>query len=262
MTKVDPIAFYGVSLASRLLLGTSQYPSPAILASAVRASGAEIVTVSLRREAARIREGQDFWRLVRELGVRVLPNTAGCHSVKEAVTTAEMAREIFGTAWIKLEVIGEADTLQPDVFGLVEAARILAAGGFEVFPYTTEDLVVAEKLVEAGCKVLMPWGAPIGSGKGLNNVFGLRAMRAHFPEIPLVVDAGIGLPSHAAAAMELGYDAVLLNTAVAKAGDPVAMARAFALAIEAGRTALAAGPMEPRDMAAPSTPVLGRANLS
>ena len=137
---------YGVTLASRLLLGTSQYPSPAILAEAVRASGAEIVTVSLRREAARLREGQDFWRLIRELGVRVLPNTAGCHSVKEAVTTAQMAREIFGTNWIKLEVIGEADTLQPDVFGLVEAARILGEEGFEVFPYMTEDLVVAERL--------------------------------------------------------------------------------------------------------------------
>jgi thiazole synthase len=254
--------FYGFAPTSRLLLGTSQYPSPAILAEAVRASGAQIVTVSLRREAARLREGQDFWRLIRELGVRVLPNTAGCHSVKEAVTTAEMAREIFGTPWIKLEVIGEADTLQPDVFGLVEAARILCADGFEVFPYMTEDLVVAEKLVEAGCKVLMPWGAPIGSGKGLNNPFGLRALRAHFPDIPLVVDAGIGLPSHASAAMELGYDAILLNTAVAKARDPVAMAKAFALAIEAGRTACSAGPMEPRDMAAPSTPVLGRANLS
>ena len=253
--------FYGFQPTSRLLLGTSQYPSPAILAEAVRASDAEIVTVSLRREAARLREGQDFWRLIRELGVRVLPNTAGCHSVKEAVTTAEMAREIFGTPWIKLEVIGEADTLQPDVFGLVEAARLLAADGFEVFPYTTEDLVVAEKLVEAGCRVLMPWGAPIGSGKGLNNLFGLRALRAHFPDIPLVVDAGVGLPSHAAAAMELGYDAILLNTAVAKAGDPVAMAKAFALAIEAGLLACRAGPMEPRDMAAPSTPVLGRANL-
>jgi thiazole synthase len=253
---------YDVELASRLLLGTSQYPSPAILAEAVRASGAGIVTVSLRREAARLREGQDFWRLIRELGVRVLPNTAGCHSVKEAITTAEMAREIFGTPWIKLEVIGEADTLQPDVFGLVEAARALADDGFEVFPYMTEDLVVAEKLVEAGCKVLMPWGAPIGSGKGLNNVFGLRALRAHFPEIPLIVDAGIGLPSHAAAAMELGYDAVLLNTAVAKAGDPVAMGRAMALAVEAGRAAYLAGPMAPRDMAAPSTPVLGRANLN
>jgi thiazole synthase len=244
------------------LLGSSQYHSPAILGDAVRASGTDAVTVSLRREAARLREGQDFWRLIRELGVRVLPNTAGCHSVKEAVTTAQMAREIFGTSWIKLEVIGEADTLQPDVFGLVEAARILIEDGFEVFPYMTEDLVVAERLVEAGCRVLMPWGSPIGSGKGLNNVFGLRALRAHFPEIQLVVDAGIGLPSHAAAAMELGYDAVLINTAVAKAGNPAMMAKAFAQAVEAGRAAYLAGPMEPRDMAAPSTPVLGKAQLS
>ncbi len=173
-----------------------------------------------------------------------------------------MAREVFGTPWVKLEVIGEADTLQPDVFGLVEAARILASEGFEVFPYTTEDLVVAERLLEAGCKVLMPWGAPIGSGKGLNNVFGLRALRAHFPDVPLIVDAGVGLPSHAAAAMELGYDGVLLNTAVAKAGDPVAMARAFSQAIEAGRAAFLAGPMQPRDMAAPSTPVIGKARLT
>ena len=253
--------FYGVELGSRLLMGTSQYPSPVVLAEAVRAGGAEIVTVSLRREAARLREGQDFWGLIRDLGVRVLPNTAGCYSVKEAVTTAHMAREVFATNWIKLEVIGEADTLQPDVFGLLEAARILAGEGFEVFPYMTEDLVLAEKLLAAGCKVLMPWGAPIGSGKGLNNVFGLRALRAHFPDVPLVVDAGLGLPSHAAAAMELGYDAVLLNTAIAKAGDPVAMARGFALALEAGRAAFLAGPMAPRDMAAPSTPVVGKAAL-
>ena len=253
---------YDIDVGSRLLLGTAQYPSPAILADSVRASQAEIVTVSLRRESGRLREGQDFWGLIRELGVRVLPNTAGCHSVKEAVTTAEMAREIFATNWIKLEVIGEADTLQPDVFGLVEAARILSDEGFAVFPYTTEDLVVAERLLEAGCQVLMPWGAPIGSGKGLNNLFGLRALRAHFPDVPLIVDAGIGLPSHAAAAMELGYDAILLNTAVAKAGDPAAMARAFALAIEAGRTAHLAGPMAPRDMAAPSTPVLGKPSLA
>ena len=255
------LALYGASLRSRIMLGTSQYPSPAILADAVRVSGAEIVTVSLRRESARLKEGQDFWRLIRDIGVRVLPNTAGCYSVKEAVTTAEMAREVFGTAWVKLEVIGEADTLQPDPFGLVEAARILSADGFEVFPYMTEDLVVAEWLIEAGCRVLMPWGSPIGSAKGLNNVFGLRALRAHFPEFPLIVDAGLGLPSHAAAAMELGYDGALLNTAVAKAGDPIAMARAFAQAIEAGRAAFLAGPMPPRDMAAPSTPVVGRAAL-
>ncbi len=254
--------FYGVTLSSRLLLGTARYPSPKILEAAVRASRTEIVTVSLRREGGDQRAGQAFWSFIGELGIRVLPNTAGCHSVKEAVTTAHMARELFGTTWIKLEVIGEADTLQPDVFGLVEAARILSEDGFEVFPYTTEDLVVAERLLEAGCRILMPWGAPIGSARGLNNLFGLRALRAHFPDVPLVIDAGLGLPSHAAAAMEMGYDAVLLNTAVAEAGDPVRMAEAFALAIEAGRLAHTASPLEPRDMASPSTPVLGKAVLA
>jgi thiazole synthase len=258
----DALTFYGTEIRSRLLLGTAQYPSPQVLADAVRAAAPEIVTVSLRRESGRLREGQDFWGLIRGLGARVLPNTAGCHSVKEAVTTAQMAREVFGTPWVKLEVIGDADTLQPDVFGLVEAAKILSEDGFEVFPYTTADLVAAEKLLEAGCKVLMPWGAPIGTGMGLNDVYALRSLRAHFPDVPLVVDAGIGKPSHAAAAMELGYDAILLNTAVAKAGDPVMIARAFAQAIEAGRAAYLAGPIEPRDMAAPSTPVFGRASFA
>ena len=253
--------FYGVELKSRLLLGTARYPSPKILGEAIEASGAEVVTVSLRREAGAERAGQSFWSLVRSLGVRVLPNTAGCHTVKEAVTTAHMARELFETRWIKLEVIRDEDTQQPDVFGLVEAAQVLAEEGFDVFPYTTEDLAVADRLVEAGCRVLMPWGAPIGSARGLNNAYGLKALRAHFPDIPLVVDAGLGVPSHAAAAMELGYDAVLLNTAVAEAGDPVAMARAFALAIEAGHMAFKAQPMEPRDMAVPSTPTIGRAAL-
>ncbi|MGQ3344551.1 thiazole synthase [Bosea sp. (in: a-proteobacteria)] len=255
-------SFYGFEPKSRLFLGTAQYPSPAILAEAVKASGVEIVTVSLRREAGEGGAGQAFWSLIRDLGVRVLPNTAGCHGVKEAVTTAQMAREVFGTNWIKLEVIGEDDTLQPDVVGLIEAARILTNDGFEVFPYTTEDLVVGGRLLDAGCELLMPWGAPIGSGRGLNNVYGLRSMRAHFPGIPLVVDAGIGLPSHAAQAMELGYDAILLNTAVAKAGDPVLMAQAFAKAIEAGHQAFQAQPIEARDMAAPSTPVMGKAFLS
>lgn len=255
------LTLYGTEIRSRLLLGTSRYPSPAVLAEAVKASDAQIVTVSLRREASGERAGQGFWSLVRDLGVRVLPNTAGCHSAKEAVTTAQMAREVFGTSWIKLEVIGEDDTLQPDVFGLVEAARILAADGFEVFPYTTEDLIVAEKLLAAGCRVLMPWGAPIGSGRGLNNLFGLKTLRAHFPDVPLVIDAGIGVPSHAAQAMELGFDAVLINTAVAQAADPVKMAAAFAQAVQAGHAAHQAGPMEPRDMAVPSTPVIGTAFL-
>jgi thiazole synthase len=251
--------FYGMELSSRLMLGTSRFASPAILQSAVVASKAAVVTVSLRRESAAERSGQGFWSIVRQLGVRVLPNTAGCRSVKEAVTTAHMAREIFATPWIKLEVIGEEDTLAPDVFGLVEAARILSSEGFEVFPYTTEDLVVAEKLLASGCRVLMPWGAPIGSGRGLNNVFGLRALRAHFPDVPLVVDAGIGVPSHAAQAMELGFDAVLINTAVAQADDPAQMAAAFAMAVEAGRLAYLSGAMESRDMASPSTPVVGTA---
>jgi thiazole synthase len=254
--------FYGAALPGGLMLGTAQYPSPAILADAFQRSGASVATVSLRRESGQDRAGQDFWRLISDLGVHILPNTAGCHTVKEAVTTAHMARDIFDTPWIKLDVIGDADTLQPDVFGLVEAARILTAEGFQVFPYTTEDLVVAGHLLDAGCEVLMPWGAPIGSGLGLNNVFGLRALRAHFPDVPLVIDAGLGLPSQAARAMELGFDAVLLNTAVASAGDPAAMAEAFALAIRAGKLAAQADPMEPRDMAAPSTPLIGKAFLT
>ncbi len=253
------LELYDTPLSSRLFLGTARYPSPAVLAAAVRAARAGVVTVSLRRESGTERAGQGFWALIRELGVRVLPNTAGCHSVKEAVTTAHMAREVFATAWIKLEVIGEDDTLQPDVFGLTEAAGILSAEGFQVFPYTTEDLVVAERLLQAGCRVLMPWGAPIGSGRGLNNLFGLRALRAHFPGVPLVIDAGLGLPSHAAQALELGFDAVLINTAVAQARDPVQMAAAFAQAVEAGAAAHAAGPIEARDLAVPSTPVIGTA---
>ncbi len=252
-------SFYGVALSSRMMLGTSQYPSPAVLAAAFRASGADVATVSLRREAAGGRAGQGFWDLIRELGVRVLPNTAGCHTAREAITTAQMAREVFGTDWIKLEVIADVDTLHPDVFGLVEAARTLTADGFKVFPYCTEDLGAAERLLEAGCEVLMPWGAPIGSGLGLNNRHGLRTLRARFPDVPMVVDAGLGLPSHAAAAMELGFDAILLNTAVARAGDPAAMAAAFAKAAQAGAEAAAADPMEPRDFAVPSTPVFGRA---
>lgn len=248
---------YGTKLSSRLLLGTAGYPSPDILAQAVKASGAEVVTVSLRRESARSRTGQGFSQLIEELGLKLLPNTAGCRTPREAIVTAEMARELFGTSWIKLEVIGNDDTLQPDLFGLVEAARHLCNDGFKVLPYTTEDLSAAERLVAAGCEVLMPWASPIGTARGLANIPAMKTLRAYFPDIPLIVDAGIGAPSHAAAAMELGYDAVLLNTAVAKAGDPVAMARAFAAAIEAGTLAYEAGLMEPQDMASPSTPVPG-----
>ncbi len=253
--------FYGTEISSRLMLGTAQYPSPAILADAFKRSGAGIATVSVRREAGGEKAGNAFWDLIKDLNVAVLPNTAGCHSVREAVTTAHMARELFDTDWIKLEVIGHMDTLQPDPFGLVEAAKILCDDGFKVFPYTTEDLILGEKLLHAGCEVLMPWGAPIGSGLGLNNIYGLRSIRAQFPDVPMVIDAGLGLPSQAAAAMEMGFDAVLLNTAVAKAGDPALMAEGFAQAVVSGRMAYDADPMEPRDMAAPSTPVIGKAFL-
>ncbi|MDZ7927997.1 MAG: thiazole synthase [Agrobacterium sp.] len=256
------LTLYDREVSSRLLLGTARYPSPAVLADAVRASNTDILTISLRRETAGGKKGGQFFELIRELDRTILPNTAGCHTVKEAVLTAKMAREVFNTNWIKLEVIGHHDTLQPDVFALVEAAKILCNDGFEVFPYTTDDLVVAEKLLEAGCKVLMPWCAPIGSAMGPLNLTALKSMRARFRDVPLIVDAGIGRPSHAVTVMELGYDAVLLNTAVAGAGDPVGMAEAFARAIEAGHQAYLAGPLEPRDMAIPSTPVIGTAVFS
>ena len=248
---------YGQEVASRLLVGTALYPSPAVMEQAIRASGAEIVTVSLRREAGRGSAGNAFWSIVKGLDVRVLPNTAGCRSVRDAVTTAHMARELFDTPWIKLEVIGDDETLQPDVVALVEAAQILVRDGFEVFPYCTEDLTVVARLVDAGCGVVMPWASPIGSARGLMNPYLLKALRARFPEVTMIVDAGLGAPSHASQALEIGFDAVLLNTAIAKAEDPVAMARAFKLATQAGRLAYEAGAMAPRDFASPSTPIVG-----
>ncbi|MDI2091356.1 thiazole synthase [Commensalibacter oyaizuii] len=250
---------YGYELNSRLLLGTAGYPSPDILAKAIMESETDIITVSLRREGS---AGEGFRHLLSQVKKRFLPNTAGCYTVKEAVTTAHMAREVFNTTWIKLEVIGHADTLQPDPFALVEAARILCQDGFEVFPYTTEDLIVGDKLLEAGCKVLMPWGAPIGSGQGLRNIEGLRTMRSYFSDVPLIIDAGIGAPSQAVQAMEMGFDAILLNTAVAKAKDPIMMAGAFRDAIKAGHKGYQAGVMEKRNMAYTSTPAYGLADLS
>jgi len=251
------VSFYGKTFSSRLLIGSALYPSPAIMQQAIRAAGSQIVTVSVRRETAGGKSGDQFWSLIRELDVAVLPNTAGCRSVREAVTTAKLARELFGTSWIKLEVIADDETLQPDVVGLIEAAAILIRDGFEVFPYTTEDLGVAQRLVEAGCRVVMPWAAPIGSARGIINPDALKLLRARLPDITIVVDAGLGAPSHAAHAMELGYDAVLLNTAVAKAADPAGMAEAFRLAVDAGRLAHESGLMGPRDFASPSTPVVG-----
>jgi thiazole synthase len=244
-------------LNSRLFIGSALYPSPAIMQEAIIASGADVVTVSLRRQGVNKDAGESFWNIIKELNVKVLPNTAGCHSAKEAITIAQMAREVFGTNWIKLEVIGDQYNLQPDPYQTLEAAKVLIDDGFEVFPYTTDDLVVAKRLVDAGCRILMPWGSPIGSGKGLMNPYNLKAIRNAFSDIFLVVDAGIGKPSDAVLAMEMGYDAILLNSAVALAHDPVLMAKAFKDALVAGRTGYEAGVMQQREFASASTPMVG-----
>ena len=248
---------YGVGLTSRLFLGTARYPSPAVMRQAIEQSQTDVVTTSLRRQSPGEGGGQSIWDYIAQLGKQLLPNTAGCHSAREAVTLAEMSREIFETDWIKLEVTGDDYNLQPDPYELVIATERLVHQGFKVFAYTTDDLVVCSKLRDVGCEVIMPWGAPIGTGKGLINPYALETLRNRLPDVQLVVDAGIGLPSHASAAMELGYDGVLLNTAVATADDPVQMANAMRLAVIAGRVAYEAGAMAESDSAQPSTPVVG-----
>ncbi len=221
---------------------------------ALKASESQVITVSVRRQG---KGGEEFWKQINQLDCHWLPNTAGCHSTKEAITTAEMAHEIFQTNWIKLEVIGDDYNLQPDPFQLVEAAKELTKRGFEVFPYCTDDLVLCQKLLDVGCNILMPWGAPIGTGRGLTDPYALQTLRERLPDIPMVIDAGLGLPSHATQAMEMGYDAVLLNTAIAQAEDPVLMASAFKDSVIAGRKAYEAGSIPKRDLAKPSTPVVG-----
>jgi thiazole synthase len=253
----DPLLLYGERFDSRLMLGTSRYPSPSVLIEAIERSTPAMLTASLRRQTGSGNEAsQSFWNLLRQVSVPVLPNTAGCHSVQEAITTAEMAREVFETDWIKLELIGDDYTLQPDTLNLPEAAATLIRAGFKVLPYTTDDLVLCQRLVDVGCQAVMPWAAPIGTGKGPINPYALRTLRERL-NVPMIVDAGLGLPSHACQVMEWGYDGVLLNTAVALAQDPVRMAQAFANAVSAGRAAFLAGAMQAQDNAQPSTPVLG-----
>jgi len=251
-------------LHSRFLLGTAQYPSPQQLQLAIGASGSQVLTLGLKRTLAVPGGGGDngFVQIIRDTaqarGAHLLPNTAGCRSAHEAVMLAHMARELLGTHWIKLEVVGDEHTLQPDPFELVEAARQLVKDGFEVLPYCTDDLVSAQRLVDAGCRILMPWAAPIGSGLGLLNPWALRTLRARLPGITLIVDAGLGAPSHATAAMELGIDAVLLNSAVSQSLDPVRMAHAFKQAVDAGRSGFLAGLMATSDVAVATTPVSGQ----
>ncbi len=248
---------YGMELNSRLFIGTALYPSPQVMLDAIKASQSQVITVSLRRQTSSSSDsGNKFWQLIQSLGCHLLPNTAGCYSAQEAIKTARIARELFDTDWIKLEVLGDSYNLQPDPFALVEATKILIDEGFKVFPYCTDDLVLCQKLADLGCEVLMPWGAPIGTGRGLINPYALETLRKRLPDLTLLVDAGIGKPSDAVQAMELGFDGILLNTAVAEALDPAKMADAFSQAINAGRLAYEAGVMPKRDIAKPSTPTL------
>lgn len=268
-TSTDtPFVLYGETLSSRFILGTALYPSPQSMRDSIAAANTSMVTLSLRRQNPNTpssvsqdssqQDGDTFWQYIRDSGCRLLPNTAGCKTPKEAINLAEMSREIFNTDWLKLEVVGDDYNLQPCPFGLVEAAAELVKRGFKVLPYTTDDLVLGQKLLDVGCEVLMPWGAPIGTGQGLMNRYNLRTLRERLPDIPLIVDAGLGAPSQAAEAMEMGYDGILLNTAVAKANDPIGMAHAFAKAIEAGREAYLSGLIHKSQTASPSTPTLGQ----
>jgi thiazole synthase len=255
----DQLNLYGQSFSNRLLLGTARYDSPSLLADAILAADPAMLTASLRRQVSGSKEsGQSFWNLLRESRRPILPNTAGCFSAREAVKTACMAQELFETNFVKLEVIGDELNLQPDPFGLVEATVELVKLGFYVLPYCTEDWILCRRLIDAGCMVLMPWAAPIGTGQGPRNPRALRELRERAPQITLIVDAGIGLPSHACQVMEWGFDGVLLNTAVSRALDPVRMASAFAAAIRGGRNAFLAGPMSVQEIAVASTPEIGR----
>src|SRR4051812_9893921 len=246
----DPLVIAGRELRSRLLLGTGGFPSLDLLAEAIALSGSELVTVALRRVQGQ--ERGSLLALLAGAGVQVLPNTAGCHTARDAVLTAKLAREAFATDWIKLEVIGDEDTLLPDAPELLRAAEELVDDGFVVLPYTTDDPVLARRLADAGCAAVMPLGSPIGSGMGIRNPYNLTLIREAV-DLPVVLDAGVGTASDAALAMELGCDAVMAASAIAKAEDPVAMGRAIALAVEAGRLARGAGRIPRRLYAEAST---------
>jgi thiazole synthase len=276
-TDIDPLTIAGRTLHSRLLLGTGGFPSLTLLAEAIRASGSELVTVALRRieshpeghiQGAHGRQprGDSSRRsslvdVLAQEGVELLPNTAGCFTARDAVLTAKLAREAFQTDWVKLEVIGDEDTLLPDAPELLKAAEQLVDDGFVVLPYTTDDPVLARRLVDVGCAAVMPLGAPIGSGMGIRNPYNIALIREAV-QVPVVLDAGVGTASDAALAMELGCDAVMVASAVSRAQDPVAMAGAMKAAVRAGRLARGAGRIPRRTYATASTPATGIADFS
>src|SRR6266571_4395870 len=254
----EPLAIAGRTLRSRLVMGTGGFSSLSLLADAIAAGGSELVTVALRRidPAAR----GSLIDVLAGAGVELLPNTAGCHTARDAVLTARLAREAFATDWVKLEVIGDEDTLMPDAPELLRAAEELVEQGFVVLPYTSDDPVLARRLVDVGCAVVMPLGSPIGSGMGIRNPYNIALLREAV-DVPVVLDAGIGTASDAAMAMELGCDAVMVASAISRAEDPVRMAAAMRAAVEAGRLARTAGRIPRRLHARASTPDEGLADF-
>ena len=244
----------GRRLESRLILGTGGFRNLQVMAEAARESGAELATVAIRRVDPSARGS--IVEVLEETGLEVLPNTAGCFTAREAVTTARLAREALGTEWVKLEVIGDQQTLLPDTEGLLQATKVLADDGFKVLAYTNDDLITALKLEQAGAVAVMPLASPIGSGLGMLNPFAIRTIKQRL-SVPVIVDAGVGTASDACIVMEQGVDGILMNTGIAAAQDPVRMASAMRSAVEAGRHAYLAGRMPRREVAVPSSPTTG-----
>lgn len=251
-----PFTIAGVTFTSRLIIGTGKYPSHEVMKACHEASGAEMVTVAVRRLDLKAPKEQSLLSFIDTTRMRLLPNTAGCYTADDAVRTCHLAAELGLSKWVKLEVLGDEKTLYPDVEETVKAARQLVKDGFTVLPYTSDDVIVARKLEDAGCVVVMPLAAPIGSGLGIRNPHNIRLIREAV-KVPVIVDAGVGTASDAAIAMELGCDGILMNTAIAQAKEPVRMARAMKLAVEAGREAFLAGRIPMKAYASASSPLSG-----
>ena len=254
----DALVIGDHSFSSRILVGTSRYPNPQVMLDALEATGTELVTVAIRRVNIENPAPESHLDLLRRGGYEVLPNTAGCYTAREAVLTARLAREALGTDLLKLEVIGDDETLMPDVEQLLDAAKTLVDDGFTVLAYANDDPITCRKLADLGCAAVMPLGSPIGSGMGIVNPYNLRIIREMIEDTPLIVDAGIGTASDAVTAMELGYDGILVNTAIAQAQHPVDMGRAMRKAVEAGRSAHRAGRIPRRLYAEASSSMEGR----
>ncbi len=253
----DSLVIAGRAFRSRLIVGTGKYRTLQEMARAHAASGAEMVTVAVRRVNLSDRTKESLLDYIDREKMFILPNTAGCYSAEEAIRTARLGREAGLSNWVKLEVIGDEQTLFPETEELVRATKELVKDGFVVLPYTSDDLIVARKLIDAGAAAVMPLGAPIGSGMGIQNLANLRILRQRITEVPMIVDAGVGTASDAAIAMELGADGVLMNTAIAGAQDAVLMAEAMRAAVEAGRKAFLAGRIEKKLYATASSPLVG-----